>query len=499
MKQGLCHAGNCHGVIPISEIVAYLAGEGLLADDVVQDGAAARGISDDSRRVHPGDLYCAIPGHQHDGHDFVADAERAGAVAAVVERRVEGVRIPQIRTTNSRRATAILAQLLLGEPARSLRLVGVTGTNGKTTTVQLARHVLSGRFETGSIGTLGVIDPTGTREQGDLTTPGPVEFARELRDLHDEGAQAVVLEVSSHALDQERVAGVRLDVAAFTNLTRDHLDYHRDLEGYRATKLRLADRVADDGSLVINADDPAWSALLSHPRCLRYGLRANAEYTATDVELRPTGSRWTLQAPDGHAQVQLPLTGEFNITNALAAAAIGGALGLEVQELGEALSTAPSIPGRLEVLTERPFVLRDYAHTPDALRRALQTLRPLTRGRLIVLFGCGGDRDRGKRPLMGAAAAEEADFVIVTSDNPRNEDPDAIIEEILPGLRGAPHERVDDRRAAIARALEIAGPDDVVLLAGKGHETYQIIGDERRPFDESVIVGELHVGREGRS
>jgi UDP-N-acetylmuramoyl-L-alanyl-D-glutamate--2,6-diaminopimelate ligase len=478
-------------VIPIADILARLQSCGLLAESVPRIGLTVTGVSDDSREVRAGDLYCAIRGYVHDGHRFLSDAAEAGAVAALVETPETGVDLPQIKVADSRRAAAIAAQVVFGDPAVGLRLVGVTGTNGKTTTVHLARHILSRRYSCGSLGTLGVIAASGEREQTQLTTPGPIEFARRLAKLKKDGVEYVVAEISSHALSQGRVDGVTFDIGVFTNLSRDHLDYHADLEEYRATKSRLAELVDADGALVVNADDPAWSALPKRGRLIRYGLRAEGDYMAHDIDLGPAGSHWTLVTPERPVPATLPLPGEFNVSNALAAAATAGAFGFEPQEIADALATVPPVPGRLEILSDRPLVVRDYAHTPDALRRALAALRPLARGRLIVVFGCGGDRDPGKRPLMGRAAAEGADYAIVTSDNPRSEPPEAIIAEILPGLGDAAYEDNVDRRAAIARALEMAEPDDAVLLAGKGHEDYQVIGAERRAFDEALIVKEL--------
>lgn len=499
MRLGPYASGNGHGVTSIGDIVARLEAEGLLADAGNVGGVVVRGISDDSRRVEPGDLYCAIRGHVHDGHDFLKRAAGAGATAALVESPEPGLPIPQIRTTDSRRATSVAAHLVFGDPAAAMRLVGVTGTNGKTTTVQLTRQLLQARFATGSIGTLGVTAPSGRNEPISLTTPGPVEFARRLAWLRAEGANAVVAEISSHALAQERVAGAAFDVGVFTNLSRDHLDYHTSMDEYRAVKHRLAELVSADGVLVVNAEDPAWEALDLDPRSVRYGRVGGADYVARDIQVGPTGSSWVLVTPVGELRVELPLIGGFNISNALAAVAVAGELGLGLEEIGAGLEGLDGVPGRLEVLARSPLVLRDYAHTPEALRRALECLRPLTRGRLIVVFGCGGDRDRGKRPLMGEVAAELSDHVIVTTDNPRHEDPAAIIDEILPGLRGVSHERIEDRRKAIAQALALATDDDVVLLAGKGHETHQIVGDERRPFDEARIVDRLRTKSGGRS
>ena len=483
-------------MILIADILARLQSFGLLAQPVPRTELTVTGVSDDSREVRAGDLYCAIRGYVHDGHRYLKDAVEAGAVAALVETPESGVDVPQFQVADSRRAAAIAAQVVFGDPAVDLKLVGVTGTNGKTTTVHLARHILSRRYASGSLGTLGVIDASGKREETTLTTPGPIEFARRLAKLKQDGVENVVAEISSHALAQGRVDGVTFDVGVFTNLSRDHLDYHTDIEEYRATKSRLADLVAADGALVVNADDPAWSALPDRGRLIRYGLRAEGDYMARDIKLGPHGSKWTLVTPEGPVPATLPLPGEFNVSNALAAVAVAaGAFDIEAPEVAKSLATAPPVPGRLEVLAEQPLVVRDFAHTPDALRRALIALRPLVSGSVIVVFGCGGDRDPGKRPLMGQVAAVNADFTIVTSDNPRSEVPEAIIADITPGLGSAIYEQHVDRRVAIARALDMAGPDDAVLLAGKGHEVYQIIGTERRPFDEALIVEELLSGR----
>ncbi len=477
-------------MIPIAEILARLRSSGL-AGPALHADIAVRGISDDSRRVEAGDLFCAIRGHVLDGHRFLKQAAAAGAVAALVEEPDDTLDLPQFKVADSRRAAAVAAHVVFGDPAAGLKLVGVTGTNGKTTTVHLLWHILSRRGPSGSLGTLGVRAAGGSVAPTPLTTLGPVEFAGRLAEFKSSGVEFVISEVSSHALAQGRVDGARFGVGVFTYLCRDHRDYHADLDEYRNVKLRLAELVAPDGALVINADDPAWAGLLTDERTVRFGLSAPAEYGARDVKLGPRGSSWTLATPKGSAPVRLPLLGGFNVINALAAAAAAGACGLETTALAEALSVAPPVPGRLEVLSESPRVIRDYAHTPDALQAALAALRPIVAGRLIVVFGCGGDRDPGKRPLMGRAVAEGSDYAIVTSDNPRSEPPAKIVADILPGLEGAAYEQIVDRRAAIARALQLARAEDAVLLAGKGHEVVQIIAGKRLPFDEAEIVKEL--------
>ncbi len=485
-------------MIPIADILDRLRSARLLASPDAEGEILVQGISDDSRQVQVGDLYCAIKGYVHDGHSYLRDAAAAGAVAALVEEPEVGLDLLQVRVIDGRRAAAIAAQVVYGEPAAGLKLVGVTGTNGKTTTVHLARHVLSGLQPTGSLGTLGIVDTSGSVLGLGLTTPGPVEFARRLAELKAGGATCVVAEVSSHALTQGRVEGAAFTAGVFTNLSRDHLDYHADFSEYRAAKLRLAELVVPGGTLVSNADESAWSDLGEREGSVTFGLRATADYCARALRLSPAGSSWTLIGPEEEVDVDLPLLGEFNVSNALAAAAIAGAFGMGMPAIAERLATVPAVPGRLERLGDDPLILRDYAHTPDALRNALAAVRPFVRGRLLVVFGCGGDRDKGKRPLMGRAAAEGADYSIVTSDNPRTERPEAIIDDILPGMGSAAFERIVDRREAIARAIELAEPDDLVLLAGKGHEVYQVLGTERRPFDEALIVSELLTGGRGR-
>ena len=438
-------------------------------------------------------LYCAVHGSVRDGHEFVMAARERGAAAALVERE-QPVDVPQILIRDGRRAAAVAAEAWYDRPAAKLDLVGVTGTNGKTTSVTLLRHVLSALEPTGSIGTLGAFDPAGDAvpsEAGNLTTPGPIDLQATLAALVERGARAAAMEVSSHSLDQGRVEGLVFRAALFTNLTRDHLDYHKTLEDYFNAKAKLVQYLAPDGLEVVNADDPAWQRLRREHRRVTFGERGG-EVTARRVALDAAGARFELVTPTGQAEVRLPLLGRFNVANALGVAACTWGLGVPVDTVAECLTHAPQVPGRMERIAERPCtVLRDYAHTPDALERALETLRPLTTGRLIVVFGAGGDRDRGKRAPMGTVSVRLADFAIVTSDNPRTEDAEKILDDVEVGMRAKPHAREVDRRRAIARAFELARPGDTILLAGKGHETYQVIGTEHQPFDERAIVKEL--------
>ncbi|HKP49112.1 MAG TPA: UDP-N-acetylmuramoyl-L-alanyl-D-glutamate--2,6-diaminopimelate ligase, partial [Gemmatimonadales bacterium] len=379
-----------------------------------------------------------------------------------------------------------------GHPGRFLTLIGVTGTNGKTTTTGLLRHLLNRNQSAGSIGTLGAFD--GAEQPvpstaGSLTTPGPIDLQATLAALRERGVTHVAMETSSHSLDQGRLDGLSFAAGVFTNLTRDHLDYHGTMEAYLGSKLRLADLLRPSAVEVVNLDDDAWSALPARNRRITFGLHPAADVRATQISLNASGSCFLLTGRFGSGEVLLPLLGDFNVSNALAAAATALGLELSLQEVVERLATAPQVPGRMERISDSPCtVLRDYSHTPDSLERALRTLRPLTPGRVILVFGCGGDRDKGKRPLMGRIAADLSDLAIVTSDNPRTENPEAIIDEIERGMGGAFHLRIPDRLAAIRGALNEGQAGDTILLAGKGHETYQVIGTRKIDFDEREIV-----------
>ena len=491
--------------VPFDRLMEALRAAGLVAGtspalpDIVAD------LVDDSRRVGPGAAFLAVRGAAQDGHAWLPAAARAGASVAIVEdpRAAEAAGVPWVQVHDARRAAAQAAAAYHEWPARALTLIGVTGTNGKTTTVGLIRHLLDDpTHRAASIGTLGVLVGTeGSVLPGGqgLTTPGPVELQRVLRQLVNAGVRTVAMETSSHALDQRRVDGLAFAAGVFTNLTRDHLDYHGTMEAYRDAKLRLLGLLARDGVACFNLDDPTWRAVAHAPRLLGFGMDPQAAVSARDLTFTRNGSRFLLVAPEGAHSVDLPLIGDFNVANALAAAAAALAVGEPVARVAARLATVPQVPGRLEILRSAPTVLRDYAHTPDALERALQAVRPFTRsegsegapGRLLVVFGCGGDRDRGKRPEMGRVAEALADDVIVTSDNPRTEDPERILDDIAAGMTPGRFHREVDREAAIAYALRRATANDVIVLAGKGHETYQIRGTTSYPFDEREIVAAL--------
>ena len=482
----------------MAAIRAALMEAGLLAGDHGMLPESVAGVTDDSRAVSRGWLFAAVRGADRDGHDFLPTAEKQGAAMAMVD-DASKTSLPSFIVRDTRRAAAVAAAVAYGNPARELTLVGVTGTNGKTTTVGILRHLLDGDQRTASIGTLGVLvgsEGAAFDGGGGLTTPGPVELQRVLRGLVDLGVKRVAMEVSSHALQQQRTETLTFAAAIFTNLTRDHLDYHGTMDAYRDAKLLLATQVANDGTLVVNADDDAWHGITGGGRTLSFSTSTErADVCARDVKFLPRGSEWTLHLAGKHFPVRVPLIGDFNVANALGAAAAAWSLGVAPESIAKRLSTVPQVPGRLELIANQPAVLRDYAHTPDALERALDAVRPFATRKLIVLFGCGGDRDKGKRPVMGRIAEERADIAIVTSDNPRTEDPEAILNDIEAGMT-RPHERITERREAIERAIDLAEEGDIVVLAGKGHETYQVRGTTKLPFDERAIVGEILSARE---
>ena len=476
----------------VGAIADALRVAGLLAGTAGQLPARATAITDDSREVTRGSLFVAVRGSAADGHGFLQAAADAGAGLAIVEDPAL-TKLPALVVNNSRAAAPVAAAVAYGYPARDLRLVGVTGTNGKTTTTWLLRALLHEESApSASIGTLGVLlgfDGEPSPGGAGLTTPGPVELQRVLRALADAGVRTIAMEVSSHSLDQGRVAGLQFEAAVFTNLTRDHLDYHRTMEAYFEAKAKLISYLVPDGVAVINADERAWASLPRAPRTFTFGRHGDLQVGNATFSL--AGASFDLRYEGKTHRAEVPLIGDFNVENAVAAA--GGALqmGVPFSLVLSRLATAPQVPGRLEILAREPTIIRDYAHTPDALERLLAALRPTCKGRLIVVFGCGGDRDKGKRPLMGAIAARAADVAIVTSDNPRTEDPEKIIDDIVAGMTAGEYERIEDRRSAIERAIELADPADVVVIAGKGHETYQIRGTTHYPFDEKEIVTEI--------
>ena len=460
---------------------------------------AVRGLQTDSRRVQPGDLFLAAPGMVADGRDFIGDAVASGAGAVVYETDdgyvLRGAPVPAFGVSGLGRKIGFIADRFFGAPSRRLVVVGVTGTNGKTTCTQLLAQALDQPPKRCAvIGTLGYGFP-GALNASIHTTPDAVTVQRLLADFLEQGAAQVAMEVSSHALEQGRVNGVRFHVAVFTNLTRDHLDYHGDMTAYGMAKARL---FAYEGLkyAVINHDDEFGRQLLADVgapvTCLSYGIEGG-DVRAREVRPSPEGLWLRVQTPYGETELRSPLIGHFNVYNLLAVLATLLALGVELKDAATRLARAQAPAGRAECFGGArglPLVVVDYAHTPDALEKILTALREHVQGKLWCVFGCGGDRDRGKRPAMGEIAERLADRVLLTDDNPRHESGDVIIADIAGGMRAAPRV-LRDRRAAIAAAIREAGAGDIVLIAGKGHEDYQQVGDERRPYSDRDTVRTL--------
>ena len=460
------------------------------------------GLTYDSRRVTPGMLFVAIPGQHADGHEFIGAAVERGASAILCERqRSVPARVTQICVPDVREALASASRVYFEDPSANLKVIGVTGTNGKTTVAFMVKAILEATgTKTGLLGTV-------RYEIGDRmipaqrTTPEALEVQQMLAQMKKADCAACVMEVSSHALEQKRVHGVAFDVGIFTNLTRDHLDYHGTKENYFAAKQKLfanLGRGDKKSAAVINIDDSFGARLVGTPNVeveLTYGLEKSARLRATRIELNPDGSRFVVEAPDRKFAVRLPLIGRHNIYNALAALGTGLVFQVDVVKMQAALNALHPVPGRLEsVAAGQPFgVFVDYAHTDDALRNVLATLREITRGRVLLTFGCGGNRDAGKRARMGQVAAQLADLTVITTDNPRKEDPARIAAQIEEGYRAVRSDGYTlelDRRLAIHQVLEKARPADSVLIAGKGHETYQEFEDTVVPFDDRVHARE---------
>jgi len=477
----------------------------LLVSRIVGDeDLLIQGIEADSRKVEKGQLFFCLPGHTADGHDYAPQALDRGAVALVVSRKLD-LNATQVVVPDVRQAMAIIADVWYGFPSKELRPIGVTGTNGKTTTTYLIEKILSDAgAKPGVIGTIekryaGISFPMSG------TTPDILELQKTFRDMLEAGTERVVMEVSSHALEQGRVKGTFFRTAIFTNLTQDHLDYHGSMEAYADAKglffSRLGNFYSDSPSersyAILNADDEASKryARLTAAEVITYGVENEALVRASNVRVTSRGTSFRVHTFQGDQDVQLRLVGKFNVYNALAALAAGICEGIPLEDAVRSLEATEGVPGRVEAVDEgQSFaVIVDYAHTPDGLDNVLRTVREIASGRVICVFGCGGDRDRTKRPIMGKIAAEWSDRVIVTSDNPRTEDPLAILKDIQAGLIEAGvepsrYELEPDREAAIHKAVEMASPGDVVLIAGKGHETYQLIGGVTYDFDDRLVA-----------
>ncbi|HET9879692.1 MAG TPA: UDP-N-acetylmuramoyl-L-alanyl-D-glutamate--2,6-diaminopimelate ligase [Candidatus Limnocylindria bacterium] len=453
----------------------------------------------DSRRAAPGTLFFAVPGVHVDGHAFAARAVEQGAVAIVVERELAGLDVPQLVVDRTRRALADAADAWYGHPSERLQVIGITGTDGKTTSSFLAVELLrAGGMRPGMIGTVAADVGDERRPNDDRnTTPESLELQELLAEMVAAGNDGVVMEATSHGLALERTRNCRFDVGVLTTVSSEHLEFHGSLEAYHAAKALLFEEAP---LAILNADEPTFDYFRAHSRdrVLTYGVEADADLRATDLAAGPDGTRFTLQAPEWRGSVHLPMPGAYNVYNGLAALTIAQAEGVDLALAADALGRTAGVPGRMErVDAGQPFaVVVDYAHTADSLAKVLRTLRPITRGRLIAVFGSAGERDPTKRPAMGRVAAELADLVIVTDEDPRLEHPRVINEAIAAGARaagardGESLEVIDDRRAAIGRAVEVAGEGDVILLAGKGHEESIFYGTAKLPWDDRQVARE---------
>ena len=457
------------------------------------------GIAYDSRRVQRDTLFVALRGEKTDGHQFVDQAVERGATVIVYDREAKTPHATLVRVENARHAMADLAAAFYNRPVRRLKMAGVTGTNGKTTTTFLLKHICEkAGMRCGLIGT--VRYEIGERVLPAVrTTPESLELQELLSQIANAGCKAAAMEVSSHAITQERTRGLEFDVAVFTNLTQDHLDFHGTMQAYFESKLKLFTGLATQEhkkktTAVVNLDDSYGAKIVERlggsVPIVTYGMGVHADFRASNYRPEFTGTSYQLDAKGKSYLVRVPLIGRFNVANSLAALAAANSLGIPIRDAILSLGKAPQVPGRLEAVpAKRQFqVFVDYAHTPDALLNVLKTVRELSPRKVICVFGCGGDRDRAKRPLMAHAADQNADFSIITSDNPRKEDPDAIIAEVEKGFRSERYERITDRAQAIARAVALAQPRDIVVIAGKGHETYQEFADHTIPFDDIAVA-----------
>ncbi len=451
--------------------------------------------SNSREKVQKGLFFC-IPGARFDAHNYAPQAVQNGCVALVVERFLD-IDVPQVRVSNARAAMARMAAAFYGHPARSMKLVGITGTKGKTTSTYMLKAILEkAGHKCGLIGTTG--NMIGDRLlPGSLTTPDPIDLQKMLRLMADEGVEYVTMEVSAHAIDMHRLDGLTFEVGCYTNLSQDHLDYFHSMENYFETKKKFF-TTGMVRNATVNVDEETSEGLLSALEipCLTYGICAPADLFARDIEITEDGVSFEVQLRGMHPlQINLMMTGMFNAYNAMAAASCAMVLGVSAEDIKAGLEGMPSVPGRIEMLpTNTPYrVILDYSHVPDALMNILTTVRQFAKARVIALFGCGGDRDQGKRPMMGEIGGKLADLSILTSDNPRTEDPMKILEAIEKGIKptGGEYVVIENRREAIRYAMEIAEAGDIIVLAGKGHETYQEINGVKYPFDEKVVVQEL--------
>ncbi|MNH72128.1 UDP-N-acetylmuramoyl-L-alanyl-D-glutamate--L-lysine ligase [compost metagenome] len=487
----------------LKQLAAYLATSSIHGDGEV----AITGVQIDSRKVTSGDLFICLPGHTVDGHDFARQAAEKGAAALVVQHVLENVDLPQLKVKDSRLAMAVLGNAFYEEPSSRLRVIGVTGTNGKTTTTYLIEQIL--KDQGNKPGLIGTIQRRydGKSYPMSGTTPESLDLQGYLNDMAEADCNYCVMEVSSHALEQGRVKGTRFRTAIFTNLTQDHLDYHKTMEDYRAAKglffSRLGNQYFEDPQersyAVLNVDDEAsaYYAAQTAVEVITYGVENEADVRASNISITSRGTSFHVDTFRGSAYINLRMVGKFNVYNALAAISAALLEDIPLEKIKASLESLQGVEGRVEAVDEgQEFaVIVDYAHTPDGLENVLRTVKEFAEGRVICVFGCGGDRDKTKRPIMGQIAAKYSEYVFVTSDNPRTENPEAILSDIEQGLtdHGVTRDRYElvvDRKEAIEKAIEMASSKDVVLIAGKGHETYQLIGSQVLDFDDRIVAKE---------
>lgn len=487
----------------LKDLTASLVGSVIIGDT----NSSCQNIQIDSRKVTSGDLFICLPGHTVDGHDFAPQAAANGAAALVVERHLPEIPLPQLVVRDARVAMAVLANVYYHFPSRQLQMIGITGTNGKTTTSYLIESIL--QHEGKKTGLIGTIQ---RRMNGEVfpmsgTTPEALDLQRYLYEMVECDTEYCVMEVSSHALEQGRVKGTEFRTAIFTNLTQDHLDYHNTMEEYRAAKgllfSRLGNSYPEDHQArkyaVLNADDPAsaFFAKQTAAEVLTYGVEQKADVKASHIQITARGTSFHVDTFRGSTDISLQMVGKFNVYNALAAITAALLENIPLEHIKESLELVKGVDGRVEAVNEgQPYaVIVDYAHTPDGLENVLRTVKEFAEGKVLTVFGCGGDRDRTKRPLMGAIAGKYSDHIFVTSDNPRTEQPGSILLDIEEGLKqndvpADKYELIEDRRDAIHKAIEMASPRDVVLIAGKGHETYQLINGKVYDFDDRLVAKE---------
>lgn len=474
----------------LEELALLIQGSKIIGDDKVQ----ITSIEHDSRKVSAGSLFVCMEGAHFDGHKFISQAKNSGAVAILTNHAdIQAEDISVLAVPDMLNALAVIVPYFYDYPAKKMRVIGVTGTNGKTTTTYLIREILkSAGYKVGLIGTIQMLIGEEVFPMHN-TTPNVIDLQNIFMNMLAKNVDYVVMEVSSHALAENRIAGIEFDCAIFTNLTQDHLDYHKTMENYKLTKAKLFEIVSRSGSkqnksAIINLDDAASSEMLNHASCkkITYGIEKNSDLQAENISIRADGMNFTV----GDMNFNLHITGNFNIYNTLAA--IGACLAEKISpdKIISALENFKSVPGRFErIFADTDFsIIVDYAHTPDGVKNVLQTARQITKNKIITVFGCGGDRDKTKRPIMGKIVAELSDIVIVTSDNPRTENPEDILRDIEVGITNKTYEKIVDRRTAIFRAVELAKAGDVILILGKGHENYQILKDKTIHFDDREIA-----------